>query len=76
MVQNEKYQLLNAEYYNQEKFLDRVTRKKITKHVTDITDTITEEDIKNVKTDFGNTISITTTSTILHRKIITPHNNL
>lgn len=68
MVQNEKYQQLNAEYYNQEKFLDTVTRKKINKHFTDITDTITEEDIKNVKTDFGTTISITKTSVSLHRK--------
>ncbi len=71
MVQNEKYQELNAEYYKQEKFLDTVTRKKIKKHFTDITDTITEEDIKNVKTNFGNSISIATTLTILHRKVIT-----
>ena len=71
MEQKEKYQQLNAAYYNQEKFLDTVTRKKINKHFTDITDTITEEDIKNVKTDFGDSISITTSSAILHRKIIT-----
>jgi hypothetical protein len=70
MEQNEKYQQLNAAYYNQEKFLDTVTRKKINKHVTDITDTITEEDIKNVKTDFGTSISIKKTSVSLHRETI------
>ena len=49
MVQKEKYQQLNAEYYKQEKFSDVVTKRKISKHLSDITDTITEEDIKNVK---------------------------
>ena len=58
MVQKEKYQQLNAEYYKQEKFSDVVTKRKISKHLSDITDTITEEDIKNVKTDFGTAISI------------------
>ena len=66
MEQKEKYQQLNAEYYNQEKFLDKVTRKKIHKHVTDITDTITEQDIQNVKTDFGTSISIIKTSISVH----------
>ncbi len=71
MEQKEKYQQLNAEYYNQEKFLDKVTRKKIIKHVTDITDTITEQDIQNVKTDFGTSISIIKTSIIsLHQETI------
>lgn len=58
MVQKEKYQQLNAEYYKQEKFSDVVTKRKISKHLSDITDTITEEDIKNVKTDFGTALSI------------------
>ncbi len=58
MVQKEKYQQLNAEYYKQEKFWDVVTKRKISKHISDITDTITEEDIKNVKTDFGTAVSI------------------
>jgi hypothetical protein len=34
--------------------LDVVTKRKITKHISDINDTISEEDIKNVKTNFGN----------------------
>lgn len=70
MEQKEKYQQLNAAYYNQEKFLDKVTRKKINKHVTDITDTITEQDIQNVKTDFGTSISIIKTSISLHQETI------
>ena len=70
MEQKEKYQQLNAEYYNQEKFLDKVTRKKIHKHVTDITDTITEQDIQNVKTDFGTSISIIQTSISVHQETI------
>ncbi len=70
MEQKEKYQQLNAEYYNQEKFLDKVTRKKIHKHVTDITDTITEQDIQNVKTDFGTSISIIKTSISVHQETI------
>ena len=70
MEQKEKYHQLNAEYYNQEKFLDKVTRKKIHKHVTDITDTITEQDIQNVKTDFGTSISIIKTSISVHQETI------
>ena len=70
MEQKEKYQQLNAEYYNQEKFLDKVTRKKIHKHVTDITDTITEQDIQNVKTDFGTSNSIIKTSISVHQETI------
>lgn len=70
MEQKEKYQQQNAEYYNQEKFLDKVTRKKIHKHVTDITDTITEQDIQNVKTDFGTSISIIKTSISVHQETI------
>jgi hypothetical protein len=70
MEQKEKYQQLNAAYYNQEKFLDKVTRKKINKHVTDITDTITEQDIQNVKTDFGTSISIIQTSISVHQETI------
>lgn len=69
MVQKEKYQQLNAEYYNQEKFSDVVTKRKISKHLSDITDTITEEDIKNVKTDFGTAISITKTKISIRQTI-------
>lgn len=58
MEQKEKYQL-NAEYYSQERFSDVITKRKINKHISDITDTITEEDIRNVKTDFGSAISKT-----------------
>ena len=53
MLQDETYPHFNAEYYNQEKFLDVVTKKKINKHLSDINDKITDEDIKNVKTDIG-----------------------
>ena len=69
MVQKEKYQQLNAEYYNQEKFSDVVTKMKISKHLSDITDTITEEDIKNVKTDFGTAISISKTEISIRQTI-------
>ena len=69
MVQKEKYQQLNAEYYNQEKFSDVVTKRKISKHLSDITDTITEEDIKNVKTDFGTAISISKTEITFRQEI-------
>lgn len=69
MVQKEKYQQLNAEYYNQEKFSDVVTKRKISKHLSDITDTITEEDIKNVKTDFGTAISISKTEISIRQNI-------
>ena len=58
MEQKEQYQQLNAEYYSQEKFCDAVTKRKINKHISDITDTITEQDIRNVKTDFGSAASM------------------
>lgn len=58
MVQKDKLQQFNAEYYNQEKFLDVVTKKRINKHLSDINNKITEEDIKNVKTDIGISASI------------------
>ena len=35
-----------------ETFEDKKTDNKIRKHLTDINDVITEEDIKNVRTDF------------------------
>lgn len=53
MLPKEKYELFTTEYYRQEIFLDVVTKRKITKHISDINDTITEEDIQNVKTNFG-----------------------
>jgi hypothetical protein len=67
MVQKEKYQQFNAEYYNQGKFLDVVTKRKINKHLSDINDVITEDDIKNVKTDIGISISIAEATTILRQ---------
>lgn len=57
MEEKKQYQQTNAEYYSQKKFYDAVTKRKINKHISDITDTITEEDIRNVKTDFGSVIS-------------------
>ncbi|MDN3654815.1 hypothetical protein QWZ08_04195 [Ferruginibacter paludis] len=54
MLPKDKYELFTAEYYRQEIFSDVVTKRKISKHISDINDTITEDDIKNVKTNFGN----------------------
>jgi hypothetical protein len=36
---------------------DETTRKKIDKHLSDIEDTISEQDIKNINTDTGNMVS-------------------
>ncbi len=58
MLPKEKYQLFTAEYYMQEIFSDVVTKRKITKHISDINDTISDEDIKNVKTNFGSESSL------------------
>jgi hypothetical protein len=54
MLPKDDQQLFTREYYNQEKFSDVVTKRKISKHLSDINDTISEDDIKNVKTNFGN----------------------
>lgn len=70
MVQKEKYQQFNANIYNQEKFLDVVTKRKINKHLSDINDVITEDDIKNVKTDIGITLSIFGTTASLQQENI------
>ena len=66
LVQKEETLLFNAQYYNQEKFLDVATRRKIIKHLSDINDTITEDDIKNVKTDIDSILSLLETRH-LHR---------
>jgi hypothetical protein len=58
MLPKDKYELFTAEYYRQEIFSDVVTKRKISKHISDINDTISEDDIKNVKTNFGNVSSI------------------
>lgn len=57
LVQKEETLLFNAHYYNQEKFMDIETRRKIKMHLSDINDTITENDIKNVKTDIVSILS-------------------
>ncbi len=57
LVQKEENLLFNAQYYNQEKFLDVDTKRKIKMHLSDINDTITEDDIKNVKTDIDSILS-------------------
>jgi len=67
LVQKEETLLFNAQYYNQEKFLDIATKRKINKHLSDINDTITEDDIKNVKTDIGITLTTIETITRLQR---------
>jgi hypothetical protein len=58
MLPKDKHELFTAEYYRQEIFSDVVTKRKISKHISDINDTITEDDIKNVKTNFGNTSTL------------------
>jgi hypothetical protein len=67
LVQKEETLLFNAQYYNQEKFLDIATKRKINKHLSDINDTITEDDIKNVKTDIGIGLSSFETTAKLRR---------
>ncbi len=52
-AQKDEMQLFNPNYYNQVKFIDPVTKKKINKHLHDINDRITDEDIMNVKTDLA-----------------------
>jgi hypothetical protein len=42
-------ELLN---FSSESFEDAITYEKVHRHLRDINDTITEEDIKNVRTDF------------------------
>ena len=68
LVQKEETLLFNAHYYNQEKFLDIETRRKINKHLSDINDTITEDDIKNVKTDIISILSTLERTTKLRHK--------
>ncbi len=34
-------------------FSDEITKNKIRKHLTDINDVISEDDIRNIKTDMG-----------------------
>ena len=51
MIQENENLLFNAQYYNLEKFLDVDTKIRIDKHLSDKTNKITDEDIKNVKTD-------------------------
>ena len=54
MIQNNENLLFNAQYYNLEKFLDIDTKITIDKHLSDKTNKITDEDIRNVKTDIDN----------------------
>lgn len=51
MIPENENLLFNAQYYNLEKFLDVDTKIRIDKHLSDKTNKITDEDIKNVKTD-------------------------
>lgn len=71
MVPNEKNQIFTAEAHNRAQFSDVVTKRKISKHISDINDTITEDDIKNVQTNFDNVSSIA--QSIISRK--KEHNN-
>ena len=63
MIQENENLLFNAQYYNLEKFLDIDTKIRIDKHLSDKTNKITDEDIRNVKTD------IETIQKIVVRKI-------
>lgn len=54
MIRNNENLLFNAQYYNLEKFLDIDTKITIDKHLSDKTNKITDEDIRNVKTDIDN----------------------
>ena len=54
MLLNQRYEQITTELHQQGNNADVVTKRKITKHLSDINDTITDEDIKNVKTNFGN----------------------
>ncbi len=67
LVQKDETLLFNAQYYNQEKFLDVTTKRKINKHLSDINDTITDDDIRNVKTDIGSGSSNVYTTTKFRR---------
>ena len=58
MIENNENLLFNAQYYNLEKFLDVDTKIRIDKHLSDKTNKITDEDIRNVKTDIETIQSI------------------
>lgn len=46
----EEPQTALSAYHNQQIFLDTNTKNKIQRHLTDINDVITEEDIRNIDT--------------------------
>jgi hypothetical protein len=46
----EEPQTAVSAYYKQQIFLDTNTKNKIQRHLTDINDVITEEDIRNIDT--------------------------
>ena len=54
MISDNENLLFNAQYYNLEMFVDVDTKTTIDKHLSDKTNKITDEDIKNVKTDIEN----------------------
>jgi hypothetical protein len=66
MVPNEKSQIFTTGTHSREQFSDVVTKRKISKHISDINDTITEDDIRNVQTNFDNVSSIA--QSIISRK--------
>lgn len=45
-------------------FNDSATRSKISRHLTDINDTITEDDIRNIKVDIPESFQVLTSSTL------------
>ncbi len=53
MTPNRENQLTDLNSNDPKEFFDEVTQNKIDRHLHDINDTISEEDIKNIKTDIS-----------------------
>ena len=53
MQQDKKDNLPEQGENNSEKFIDKVAKDKIDRHLSDVNDTISEEDIKNINTDIS-----------------------
>ncbi len=59
-----KNEIKDAKWVSLKSFIDEVTYNKIHRHLTDINDTITEEDIRNVKIySYNSEVEITTHNT-------------
>lgn len=78
MERNHKISKTDFSYKPAAAFVDQVTKSKINKHLLDINDTISEEDIRNIKVGVPDipAIQINTDENIHRRKPITPWNIL